>query len=260
MLPTMPRLAAIFVYPLKSGSAQAVTESTVLPRGGLQNDRRWALVDAEDRYWNAKRTSRIQRFRTWVSTDEVLSVRDAAGTEAAWSLRTDIEACQAWFAERLGGSITLVENPAWGFPDDINAPGPTLVSTATLETVAGWFPGLTVDEVRARFRANLEIDGVPPFWEDQLCGSTGTAPAFRLGTVTFAAVNPCQRCVVPTRDSLTGDVLAGFQKTFVRLREASLPVAVPRSRFDHFYRLSINTRLVEPGSSRLQIGDCLEVL
>lgn len=224
------------------------------------HDRRWALVDPEGRFWNAKRTPRMQRFRTLLSPDEVLAVRDDDGTEVAWSIRTAAKDCAAWFAERLGGPVELMENISHGFPDDTESPAPTLVSTATLETVAGWFPGLTVEEVRARFRANLEIDGVPPFWEDRLCGPAGTAPAFQLGSVTFAGVNPCQRCVVPTRDSSTGDVLAGFQKTFVRLREASLPADVDRARFDHFYRLTINTRLVELGSGRLQVGDLLEVL
>lgn len=251
----MPRLVAITVYPLKSGSAQAVTRAGVLPSGALQGDRRWALIDAEGRFWNAKRTPRLQQFRTWIAPDEVLSVRDVDGTEGAWSLRSEANACADWFSMRLGGPVRLVENAAHGFPDDSESPGPTLVSTATLVTVASWFPGLTVDEVRARFRANLEIDGVPPFWEDRLCGPSGTAPSFRLGDVTFAAVNPCQRCVVPTRDPQTGDVWGGFQKTFVRLREASLPRDVDRTRFDHFYRLTINTRLVARGNGMLRVGD-----
>src|SRR5581483_2540325 len=101
----------------------------------------------------------------------------------------------------------LVENLVNGFPDDLNAPGPTVISTATLRTVASWFPGLTVDDMRLRFRANLEIDGVEPFWEDRLYGEQGESVTIRIGRVTIEGVNPCQRCVVPTRDPSTGHIV-----------------------------------------------------
>ncbi len=47
-------------------------------------------------------------------------------------------------------------------------PEPTVISTATLEAITTWFPGLNLDQIRIRLRTNLEIGGVPAFWEDQL--------------------------------------------------------------------------------------------
>src|SRR5258708_22298561 len=63
--------------------------------------------------------------------------------------------------------ITVRYSPE-GFPDDVIANGPTIVSTASLQVVCELFPGTTIDEARRRFRTTLEIEGVPAFWEDQL--------------------------------------------------------------------------------------------
>jgi uncharacterized protein len=145
-----------------------------------------------------------------------------------------------------------------GFPDDTEAPGPTLISTATLETVASWFPGISLDEARRRFRANLEIDGVEPFWEDRLVGPTGKAMSFTVGNIALLGVNPCQRCVVPTRDSLSGEADRGFQKTFAERRRAALPKWASAERFDHFYRLAVNTKLTSGDlTGRLRVGDAV---
>ena len=108
--------------------------------------------------------------------------------------------------------------------------------------VSGWFAGLWLDEVRRRFRANLEIDGVEPFWEDRLVGPAGTEVPFRIGSVRWLGVKACQRCVVPTRSSLTAEVTREFQKTFSTERGRTLPAWATRERFDHFYRLAVNTR------------------
>lgn len=51
--------------------------------------------------------------------------------------------------------------------------------------VASWFPGLSVDEMRRRIRANIEIDGVPAFWEDRLFSEQGDLVSFRVGDVDF---------------------------------------------------------------------------
>ena len=131
-------------------------------------------------------------------------------------LRTDAESShfrinqdqaklEKWFSERLGQPVTLSHNPVSGFPDDDEASGPTLVSTATLEETATWFPGMTPEEVRRRFRPNLEIGGVPAFWEDRLFQGTGEIVAFRIGETTIEGIKPCARCTVPPRDSVTGE-------------------------------------------------------
>lgn len=173
--------------------------------------------------------------------------------------RTELE---SWLSEYFGFEVELRQNPIAGFPDDTRASGPTIVSTATLETVASWFRGIELDEMRRRFRTNLEIAGVPPFWEDRLFGETENAVVdFQVGAVRFIGVNPCKRCVVPTRGSLNAAVYKDFQKKFVQQRRATLPDWTHLSRFDSFYRLTVNTRIPESEDGKiLQIGDEVELL
>ncbi len=85
---------------------------------------------------------------------------------------------------------------------------------------------------------------LPAFWEDQLFAeSESSVVRFRIGDVAFEGSNPCARCPVPARDSQTGTNDEGFQKRFTEQRRAHLPAWAPAARFDHFYRLSTNTRV-----------------
>jgi hypothetical protein len=175
--------------------------------------------------------------------------------------RTDLE---EWLGEYFGltGPARIEEDAIGGFPDDREAPGPTLISEATLAAVAGWFDGMTLDEARARFRPNLEISGVPAFWEDRLYAGADEVVEFRVGEARFAGTNPCQRCVVPSRWSLTGDVgpAEAFAKTFALERQRHLPPWANVSRFDHYYRLAVNTRPALASESIIRVGDELDVL
>ena len=148
-----------------------------------------------------------------------------------------------------------------GFPDDQNAPGPTLISTATLEAVASWFPGLSVDSARVRFRTNLEIGGVPAVLGRPAVRPARDRRAVPVGGVTFHGINPCQRCVVPPRDPEMGEAIPDFSPIFRSRREATLPAWADRSRFNHFYRLAVNTRV--PGGQAgkvLRVGDEVRLL
>ena len=79
---------------------------------------------------------------------------------------------------------------------------------------------------------------------------------FRLGTVRLWGVNPCQRCAVPSRDSRSGEVWPGFARSFSSQRQATLPAWAERSRFDHYYRLAVNTRVPpDQASPLLRVGD-----
>jgi uncharacterized protein YcbX len=163
---------------------------------------------------------------------------------------------EAWFSDYFGQPVQLRHNTVMGFPDDTDSPGPTVISTATLQTVADWF-GVSLTDCRQRFRTNLEIDGVPAFWEDQLFSESGHPIPFQIGPVTLQGINPCQRCIVPTRDPVTGAAIAGFQKRFSTQRAESLPATVARSRFNHFYRLAVNTRSSGAVGQTLTVGDAI---
>lgn len=250
-------LDRITIYPIKSLDGIDVTSVAVLPSGGLENDRRFALFDAEGRYVNGKRTAAFHRIR---AKYDLARMTVEFNERNNFSLLQEPTEIGQYLSSALGIACGLAENPAGGFPDDTDAPGPTLISTATLTEVATWFPGLALDNARPRFRANLEIGGVEPFWEDRLVGPATSQVGFRIGETQWLGINPCQRCVVPTRDATTGDATAGFQKTFAIAREKHLPAWAPRDRFNHFYRLSVNTRPASDQSTKtLHIGDRVEL-
>jgi uncharacterized protein YcbX len=256
-------VSRITIYPIKSLDGIDVESAQVLANGALENDRRFALVDADGKYVNGKRTTAVHHIRAKFNLEHMtVRFNDTAHSNnpVEFSLLDEVVQAGEWLSNAVGITCRLTENATTGFPDDTDSPGPTLVSTATLSEVAGWFPGLSLDETRPRFRANLEIAGVEPFWEDRLIGPTGTAIPFHIGDIRWLGMNPCQRCVVPTRGALTAATISGFQKTFAHNREQHLPTWAPRERFNHFYRLAVNTKLASGQSpTQLHRGDTLSI-
>jgi uncharacterized protein len=265
---SQPTLTQIVIYPVKSLDGMVVDRAQISSGGALAFDRRWAIVDGNGKVVNAKRTAKIQQLRSefdLVSEGLESNCRSRIHLQTAddmstytFCLTTELIELSQWLSQFFGFSVSLIENTTTGFPDDLNAYGPTIVSKATLETICEWFPNLDLVEVRRRFRTNLELSGVPAFWEDRLFGTPAEAIDFQLGNVQFYGINPCQRCVVPTRDSITGAVFAKFQQIFIQQREQALPVEINAARFNHFYRLAVNTQipLVEAGKF-LNTGDRL---
>jgi uncharacterized protein YcbX len=257
-----PRLAEIRLHPIKALDPVLVQEARIGPAGGLELDRAWALYTVDNRWVNGKRSPAIFLLRASFAPDlssVKLSVpgdpRDVPTRE--FGFPQEAESAAEWFSVYFDQQI-IVRHSQNGFPDDSDAHGPTIVSTASLQAVSEWFPGIDLHEVRRRFRTTLEIDGVPAFWEDRLFGPRNTyAVRFRIGEVDLEGSNPCARCSVPPRDSYTGaDAMEGFQKRFNDLRREQLPAWATTEYFDHFYRLATNTRvpLSETGKT-IRVGD-----
>jgi uncharacterized protein len=260
-----PRLTQIRVHPIKSLDPVSLVETLIGPSGGIQHDRTWALHSVDGKWVNGKRTAAIHLMRSTYAPDlssVTLSVQNDRRQipERTFAFPAGYEEAADWFSTFFEQRI-IVRYAAGGFPDDTIANGPTIVSTASLQAVCDWFPGISLEEARRRFRASLEIDGVPAFWEDQLFSeSERKIVRFRIGEVNFEGSNPCARCSVPPRNPNTGENIDGFQKRFNQLREETLPPWSPRDRFDHFYRFSTNTRVasVEQGKP-LRLGDLVEI-
>ena len=298
----MPTLDRIEIYPVKSLDGLDLVECGVLESGGLENDRRWRLVDMDGRVLNAKRSPVFHALRAEFDLDErlvtlwvdpaavaaaALPVADldrlrglaghSGGERAAGPLVRDSfhlvpgqgGPCE-WLSEVFGCNVLLQERADGGFPDDRDAPGPTLVSTATLVEVARWF-GFDLAESRRRFRANLEVGGCDAFWEDTLASPArpelqpdlppdlaidpyADLPPpepreFSIGEARFIATNVCRRCVVPTRDSRTGAVAEYFRDAFEARRSRGMRADVDPGAWVTLYRLAVNTTAVAcPGS------------
>ncbi len=251
----VPHLAKILVYPIKSLDGVEVPQAAVLAGGALTHDREFALFDHQGNVINAKRTEKIHAIRSEFDlAGRMVTVwRQEESNRHRFHLDQDRAALAAWFSDFFGYPVLIQQNLYMGFPDDTHASGPTVVSVATLEAVASWFPAMTVEEVRRRFRANLEIEAAPAFWEDRLFAESGELVPVQIGAVTLLSSNPCQRCIVPTRNPWTGDRLTKFQKDFTANRSQTLPPDVVPARFDHFYKLTTNTQVPasEAGKSLL---------
>jgi uncharacterized protein YcbX len=306
----MPTLDRITIYPVKSLDGIDVESCGVLDSAGLENDRRWRLVDMDGRVLNAKRSPLFHAIRAEFDLDERLVTLwvDPAAVAAAALPWADLDRLRGmagypggqrsgghvvrdsfhlvpgqggpceWLSDVFGMGVLLQERADGGFPDDRDAPGPTLVATATLAEVARWF-GFDLAESRQRFRVNLEIGGCDAFWEDtlasparpQLQPSLLDLPPdlpvdpyadlpppqpreFSVGNARFIATNVCRRCVVPTRASRTGMVTAHFRDAFEARRSRGIRADVDARGWGTLYRLGVNTS-PPPGGSPLSVGD-----
>ena len=217
------RLAALYVYPVKSTRRVALEASAVEPQG-LRMDRRWMLVDPEGKFVSQRVAPKLARVRATAQPDglraqapgeEDAFVRFPDGTARisanlwgdAISVAEADDRAHAWFSRFLGMECRLVflDDPAsrpveagYGRPGDVVSFADSfpalLLSEASLDAL-----NERLDEPvpMHRFRPNLVVSGVEAFAEDAW-------ERVRIGDVHFLVVKPCARCVVTTIDQETG--------------------------------------------------------
>lgn len=255
----MARLERLRVFPLKGLDGIDLETAEILEGGTLEHDREFGLFDAEGNAVNGKRTERVHDLSTdFEPATGTFRVETAGGETRQFDLEADRESAAEWFGDFFDADLTLRRDASLGFVDRREM-GPSVISTATLEAVASWFDGMTVDGARRRLRANVEISGVPAFWEDRFVGEA--APAFEVGGVRFEGVTPCGRCVVPQRDPDTGDPIPEFRERFVEKRRETFPEWADGDAFDHHYTVMLIARVPETDCGRtLRVGDSVEVV
>lgn len=255
-------LAAILIYPIKALDPARVQSARITAGGILEFDRVWALRGPDGRFIRGKSSEAIHKVRArFILPGNFVTLSWGWETdEFTFRLGEEDDAIAGWLERRLGQPVRIETDPLRGFPDDTVAYGPTVISEASLDAVAGWFPGVSRDEMIRRFRPNLIVAGVPAFWEDRLYTATGSIDV-RIGEVVLSGQNPCARCVVPTREPLSGEALPAFMKTFIERRRGTLPPWAAPERFDHYYRLSVNTT-IRPGEAgkMLRVGDAVAIV
>lgn len=274
----MAELRRITTYPIKALDPFDWETGQITEGGVIEDDREYAILDrsadesydpdtasvsGNGDYINGKRTAAVHRLRSTFDPEaRTLTIRIHGETDMHTFDLDDRTELNAWLTDYFGRPVSVRRDTS-GHHDlrkrDIS--GPSVISTATLREVASWFPEIETDSVRRRFRANLEIGGVPPFWEDRLVADHGEAVAFHIGDVRFEGVEPCKRCVVPLRDPDTGEKNDDFRQTFIEKRGETRPEWLDSDRFDSDFRLMTVTNIpTRDWGKTLRVGDSVEII
>ncbi|MFJ7156327.1 MOSC domain-containing protein [Streptomyces sp. NPDC101118] len=227
------KVQALHVHPVKSVAGTAPDEVAVEP-WGLSGDRRWALIDDDDKVITQREQPRLALahatplggggFSVSAPGRVTLAVEvpEADGLTPFTLFGKKVEgvlgpaAAHAWFSDYLGTPARLVhlDEPSHRRPVDpeFALPGetvsladgyPLLIATlASLEALnaliaAGDRPEegpLPMD----RFRPNVVVSGAEPWAEDAWGRLT-------IGDVEFRVARNCGRCVVTTTDQRTAE-------------------------------------------------------
>ena len=234
----MIRIASLHVYPLKSGAGIAV-ERFNLDRFGPEHDRRWMVVDADGALVTQREQIGLRLVVALPSADrltlrapglaELEVPRDEGGPKRTVRVWNDLveavdsgDSAAGWLSELLGQPVRLAYLPAWG----VRRTDPNYDPIGGLVAFADGYPILIVGQASLddlngrlpsalpmnRFRPNVVVTGTAPYEEDGW-------RRFSSNGVSFDAVKPCARCVIPTGDQITGErtqeplrTLATFRK------------------------------------------------
>ena len=258
-----PVVSNITIYPVKSLDGISLQKAMITEGGCLLHDREYALSDEAGKLVTGKTNALVHLLRSIVDLEnETISFRQQH--ESSWEkfhLEKERPAIQSYLSNYFGFPILLQKNSTGRFMDIPDLSGVTVVSTASLQAVSQWYNPMDMGETRKRFRATIEIEGVPAFWEDHLFSKQGKGIEFKIGDVSIFGISPRARCVVPTRNPKTGEVIHAFPKSFAKRRAESKPEWSTLDEYGHHYYLSVDCHIPETEIGKfIEIGDKLIII
>ena len=227
----MLKLSEIYVYPIKSLGGIRLDAANITSRG-LENDRRFMLVDENGRFLSQREYPQLAIFNTQIEGDFLLITNKKDGSTLKISLQYSLNHeitkslnVQIWDDETL--AIEVSDEASNWFTQALDIP--TRIVYMHEESLRKTEPqySLTGEEITSfsdgypiliigqsslddlnnrlenpvninRFRPNFVFTDGEPFEEDAW-------HEFTVGDVRFFGVKPCARCIMTTIDQETGE-------------------------------------------------------
>lgn len=235
----------LLIYPVKS-CREIIMSSTQVEAFGLQDDRRWMVVDKNGRMLTQRKFARmcliqpeliqngliLKLFNESDKTDLFVEI-PSTNIKNRINIRVKIwnNFCQAvdagndaayWLSDVLKTECRLVYFPDDGFRQVDLAYAKKgdetafsdgfpllLISQASLDDLN---KRLTTPIKMNRFRPNIVVQGCEAFAEDQW-------KQIRIGEVVYRIVKPCSRCVIPSINTETAEKEEEPLKTLMTYRK-----------------------------------------
>ncbi|MGY1633702.1 MOSC domain-containing protein [Geodermatophilus sp. SYSU D01186] len=266
----MPVVSRFSTTPVK-GTALHHPTSLVFTGNGVEDNRRFHLVDARGRLFNGKHHGPLVRLtaqyddqrrelslqipgrepvRGTTELGEAV-VTDFYGRDVAGRLVTG--PWSSALTEFVGAPVHLVAADTPGAAVDVHPV--TLVSSATIEHLRSVAPGGERLDHR-RFRMLVEVDGCGVHEEDTWAGRR-----VRLGGATVRVVGPVPRCVVTNENPDSGVVDFSTLKAIARYRgELAADLTTPVAHLPDGGKVvfGVYATIEQPGPVR--VGDPVELL
>ncbi|MEO7212432.1 MOSC N-terminal beta barrel domain-containing protein [Mucilaginibacter sp.] len=264
----MLQVSALYIYPIKSLGGIAL-DTAVLTDRGLQHDRRWMLIDANNRFLSQRENAQMALLKTTLSTDGLLVTYVPDNTsitipflpQSEEKLEVTIwdDNCRAqlvssrideWFSDKLNLPARLVY-----MPDNSHRPtDPRYTNEGAITSFSDAYPMLIIgqaslDDLNARlpdalpmnrFRPNIVFTGGEAYSED-------TMKHININGIDMYGVKLCARCVMTTID----------QQNAKKGKEPLKTLAKYRLKNNKIY---FGQNLVHTGEGVLNVGDEIRVL
>ena len=265
----MLQISELIIYPIKSLGGVNISEALVTDRG-LQHDRRWMLVDSQNRFLSQRQVAQMALLKVNIAADGLLVhhqdderntlhipfVSQSAEeiTVTVWddtlTAITVGEACDDWFTEVLRTPCRLVYMP----DDSRRATDSKYTPEDKITSLSDGYPFLLIGQSSInhlntllpqpvgvnRFRPNIVFTGGEPYEEDVMAH-------FTINGINFYGVKLCARCQVINIDQQTGYSHPQTLKTLANYRKAN-------------NKVFFGQNLIHDGIGTIRIGDELQIV
>ncbi|OKS89342.1 MOSC domain-containing protein [Mucilaginibacter polytrichastri] len=264
----MLQISQLFIYPIKSLGGIALTTAEVTDRG-LKHDRRWMLVDDNNRFISQREFARMALLQMTIESDG-LRVTDKSNESfilVPFEPETNIvvkatvwdDSCEGtlvsaeadkWFTRILGINARLI------YMAEVSRRevDPRYAHQKEITSFADGYPFLLIgqaslDELNTRlqnqirmdrFRPNIVFTGGEPYAEDVM-------PHIRINEINFYGVKRCARCVMITID----------QQHATKNVEPMKILAGYRAQNNKIF---FGQNLLHSGTGNISIGDALQII
>jgi len=261
------KITGIYIYPIKSLGGISLQSAEVEDRG-LQYDRRWMLVDEQNKFITQRLHPEMALLKVKIKND-LLTIKHIQNKLSPLTIpfapydEKEINAqiwndyvtalkygsdVNRWFTEAIGFNCSIVY-----MPDSTKRNVDPEYANNKLVGFADGYPFLIIGEESLndlnkrmaeplpmnRFRTNFVFSGGKSFDEDNW-------KTIKIGDIVFHAVKPCARCVITTINQTTG----------IKGKEPLKSLAVFRQKDN---KVIFGMNLVAEGTGKVGLGHEIEI-